>query len=229
MAALAGSVPAPLSREPVTDAPPVVTGRPVTTARRRIRVAGVVGLGLVVFMVYVGLEAGAGQWEPSFDRGPLRMGAGATGLATFGYWGALTVVRFALAVPRRQLPPASVVRWGCAIALVGAALVWWRPTPVAALIGLVVIAGSLAGVFPALVALTPARVGEDLAHHVIGWQVGAAGLGGSVISAIFGVVFQRYGLRNFGPALVTVGALLMVGVLVLERAPLHHTGAPEVG
>ena len=201
----------------------------VTTARRRLHLAGVVGLGLFVFMVYVGLEAGAGQWEPSFDRGPLHMGAGGTGLATFGYWGALTLVRFALAVPRRQLSPAAVVRWGCAIALGAAGLVWWRPSDVAALIGLVIIGGALAGVFPALVTLTPARVGDDLAHHVIGWQVGAAGLGGSFISATFGVVFQRYGLRDFGPALVTVGVLLMLGVLVLERAPLHRATRTEAG
>jgi len=77
--------------------------------------------------------------------------------------------------------------------------------------------GALAGVFPALVTLTPARVGEDIAHHVIGWQIGAAGLGGSIISAIFGLAFQRYGLREFGPALVAVGAILMAGVLSLER------------
>jgi len=40
-----------------------------------------------VFFVYTGLEVGAGQWEASFCRGHLNMSAGATGLATFGYWG----------------------------------------------------------------------------------------------------------------------------------------------
>lgn len=184
----------------------------------RLRLVGVVGLGLVVFMVYVGLEAGAGQWEPSFDRGPLHLGAGATGLATFGYWGGLTLVRFALAAPRRPLAPTAVVRWGCAIALVAAGVVWWRPTNAVALLALVVMGGALAGVFPALVTLTPARVGEDIAHHVIGWQIGAAGLGGSIISAIFGLIFQHYGLRQFGPSLLVVAIVLMAGVLLLERA-----------
>ncbi len=175
-------------------------------------------LGLVVFMVYTGFEVSAGQWEPSFDRGPLHMGTGPTGLATFGYWGALTLARFALAAPRRPLSQAGIVRWGCIVALGGAALVWWRPSSVAALVGLVVIGGALAGIFPALVALTPSRVGEEMARHVIGWQIGAADIGGSAISAAFGAIFQHYGLREFGPALVVMALVVLVGAVVLEHA-----------
>ena len=187
-------------------------------ALSRSRLVVTVALGLVVFMVYTGFEVSAGQWEPSFDRGPLHMGTGPTGLATFGYWGALTLARFALAAPRRPLSQAGIVRWGCIVALGGAVLVWWRPSGVAALLGLVVIGGALAGIFPALVALTPSRVGEEMARHVIGWQVGAANIGGSAISAAFGAIFQHYGLREFGPALVVMALVVLVGGAVLEHA-----------
>ncbi|HTV11488.1 MAG TPA: MFS transporter [Acidimicrobiales bacterium] len=183
----------------------------------RPQLISIVGVGLLVFMVYVGLEVGAGQWEASYARGPLHLSETSTGFATFGYWGALMVVRFALAAPRRPVPPAAVLRWGCVVALLATALVWWRPSVVAALVGLVVLGGALAGVFPALMALTPLRVGEDIAHHVIGWQIGASSLGGSGISAMFGVIFQRYGLREFGPCLVVVAVLLVFGVLAFER------------
>ena len=155
---------------------------------------------------------------PSFDRSTLHLGPAATGVATFGYWAALTLVRFGLAAPRRPLPQVAIVRWGCVIAVAGAVLVWWQPAAMVAIIGLVVIGAGLAGVFPALVALTPARVGDEMARHVIGWQIGAASIGGAAISALFGAVFQRYGLQYFGPALVVVAALTLLGSLVLESA-----------
>jgi fucose permease len=212
----AGRRVAPVVAVPVVEVP--VSRLPAERVLSRSRMIVTVGLGLIVFMVYTGFEVSAGQWEPSFDRGPLHLGTGATGLATFGYWGALTLARFALAAPRRPLSQAGIVRWGCVAALGGAAVVWWRPSTVAALLGLVVIGGALAGVFPALVALTPSRVGDEMARHVIGWQIGAANIGGSAISAVFGAVFQHYGLRDFGPALVVMAVVVLVGGVVLERA-----------
>lgn len=204
-------VPAP----DVAEAP--ITAAPLALSRRRF--VATVLLGLLVFMLYVGLEVAAGQWGPSFDRGFLHLGTGATGLVTFGYWGALTLGRFGLAAPRRPFPPAAIVRWSCALALAGAAILWWRPSDTVALLGFVLIGGACAGVFPALVALTPGRVGDEMAKHVIGWQIGASSIGGSVIPAGLGLVFQHWGLRYFGPALVAVGLALMAGVLLLERMP----------
>jgi fucose permease len=195
-----------------------VVDRAAEPANHRRRLVVKVSLGLVVFMTYTGFEVSAGQWGPSFERGPLGLGAAATGLATFGYWGSIMVVRFALAAPRRPLSQRLIVNLGCAAAILGAALVWWRPTEIVAILGLVVIGGALAGVFPALVALTPGRVGEEMARHVIGWQIGAASVGGAAISAAFGAVFQHYGLEYFGPALVVAAVLTMAGVLALERA-----------
>jgi hypothetical protein len=64
-----------------------------------------------------------------------------------------------------------------------------------------------------------------MARHVIGWQIGAAWVGGSGISAVFGVVFQHYGLKNFGPALLAVAVMLIIGSVVLERAAAP--AAPE--
>jgi hypothetical protein len=59
---------------------------------------------------------GAGQWEASFCRGHLNLSTAATGLATFGYWGALTVVRISLALVPRQVAPQTVVRSGSGLA-----------------------------------------------------------------------------------------------------------------
>jgi fucose permease len=182
-------------------------------SRRRYRAVVVAGMG--VFFVYTGLEVGAGQWEASFCRGQLHLSPGATGLAAFGYWGALTAVRIGLAL--RPVPPQAVVRWGSALAVIAAAAVWWRPDTAVAVTGFVVLGGALAGVFPALIALTPVRLGDRRAHNVISWQVGAAAAGGAGISAVIGLLIGATSLAVLGPALTVLALILIAAELILSR------------
>jgi fucose permease len=208
--------PAAAEDNAVADADPHPSAR---WTRRRYR--GVVVAGIAVFFVYTGLEVGAGQWEASFCRGHLNMSAGATGLATFGYWGALTAVRIGLAVLPRPVPPQAVVRWGSAVAVLAAAVIWWQPGTVVTVLGFAVLGAVLAGVFPALISLTPVRLGDASAQHVISWQVGAAAAGGAGLSALIGLLIGATSLAALGPA-ITVLAVLLVGVeLILTRlAPI---------
>src|SRR4029077_8484652 len=85
-------------------------------------------------------------------------------------------------------PPQAVVRWGSGIAVLAAAVIWWQPDVAVAVIGFVVLGGALAGVFPSLISLTPVRLGEERAHNVISWQVGAAAAGGAALSAVIGLL-----------------------------------------
>jgi fucose permease len=188
-------------------------------SRRRYR--AVVAAGMGVFFVYTGLEVGAGQWEASFCRGHLNLSAGFTGLATFGYWGTLTAVRIGLALAPRPVAPQAVVRWGCAIGVLGAALIWWQPGTVVTVIGFVVLGGALAGVFPALISLTPVRLGERSARHVISWQIGAAAAGGAALSALIGLLIGATSLAVLGPAVTVLAVILVLAELVLTRlAPI---------
>jgi len=69
--------------------------------------------------------------------------------------------------------------------------------------------------------LTPARVGSEFAHHVIGWQIGAASVGGSAISALCGVAFERWGLGELGPALVAAAVALVAAGVLLDRVSVR--------
>ena len=184
-------------------------------SRRRYGV--VVAVGMSVFFLYTGLEVGAGQWEASFCRGHLNLSTSATGLATFGYWGALTAVRISLAVVPRPVAPRTVVRAGSALAVIAAAVIWWQPGPAVTVITFAVLGGALAGIFPALVTLTPVRIGERRAQHVIAWQVGAAAAGGAGISALIGLLIGTSGLAVLGPALTALALLVVASELILTR------------
>ena len=202
----------------VAAAAPAVASEPHPAARwSRRRYSGVVVAGMSVFFVYTGLEVGAGQWEASFCRGQLNLSPGATGLAAFGYWGALTAVRIGLAVLPRPVPPQAVVRWGSGIAVLAAAAIWWQPDVAVAVIGFVVLGGALAGVFPALISLTPVRLGEQRAHNVISWQVGAAAAGGAGLSAVIGLLIGTTSLAALGPAITVLALVVVAAELILNR------------
>ena len=193
----------------------------------RRRYGGVVVAGMSVFFVYTGLEVGAGQWEASFCRGELHLSPGATGLAAFGYWGALTAVRIGLALLPRPIPPQAVVRWGSFISVLAAAAIWWRPYTAVAILGFVVLGGALAGVFPALIALTPVRLGEERAHNVISWQVGSAAAGGAGLSAVIGLIIGTTSLAALGPAVTVLALIVVAAELILNRlAPIARPAEP---
>lgn len=199
-----------------TAAEQAAPGHPSDAWSRR-RSGFVVAAGMLIFFLYTGLEVAAGQWEASYCRGHLGLSASAAGLATFGFWGALTAGRLILAVLPRPVPPSRVVWWGSGIAVAAAALIWWQPGTPATLAAFVLLGGALAGVFPALIALTPLRIGRGRAQHAIAWQVGAAAGGGSGLSALVGLLIGVWGLSVLGPSLTVLAVLLLAGIILLER------------
>jgi fucose permease len=194
----------------------------------RGRVVSVLTLGLIVFFLYTGLEVSAGQWETSYLRGHLGLSASSAGLAAFGYWGALTAVRIGLALPARPVSLRHVIGWGMAASVAAAVLIWWQPSTVAVVAGFVILGAALAGVFPALIATTPQRIGDQRARHAIAWQVGAAAAGGSGISALIGLLIDTTSLAIVGPAILTLALLLVLANSALARlAPIHVADGPR--
>jgi fucose permease len=187
----------------------------------RQRIVSVLALGLIVFFVYTGLEVSAGQWETSYLRGHLGLSASSAGLAAFGYWGALTAVRIGLALPAKPIPSRHVIGWGLAASTGAAALIWWQPDTAVVVAGFVILGAALAGIFPALIAITPQRIGDRRAQHAIAWQVGAAAAGGSGISALIGLLIDTTSLAILGPAILTLALLLVLANTALARlAPI---------
>jgi fucose permease len=213
-----------VTTSPISSSPEAGNPHPSEGWSRRRSSAAVI-TGMVLFFVYTGVEVGAGQWEASYCRGHLGLSASAAAIATFGYWAAFTGARIVLAVLPRQIELTRIIRWGSVLGVVGAAAIWWQPNRVVALAGFIVLAGGLSGVFPALIGLTPARLGHRRAEHVIAWQVGAAAAGGSGLSAFLGLLIGLYGLQILGPALTIGAVLLIVANYVLARvAPIAPAG-----
>ncbi len=198
-----------------------------TTGVSRLPIPAVIA-GIAVFFVYTGLEVAAGQWETVFDRNHLHMSATAAGIATFAYWGALTAVRIVLALIPRTPSNHNIVRVSVGLSLAATVVVWLVPSVAAKIAGFIVLGGALAGIFPALIALTPGRVGADHAGRVIAWQIGAAASGGAAVSAIIGLLIDAINLTVLGPALTTLAVALAIGATLLNRLESHDRAEQSV-
>jgi fucose permease len=97
-----------------------------------------------------------------------------------------------------------------------------------AVAGFVILGAALAGVFPALIATTPQRIGDQRARHAIAWQVGAAAAGGSGTSALIGLLIDTTSLAIVGPAILTLALLLVLANSALARlAPIPVPDGPR--
>jgi fucose permease len=184
--------------------------------------SGRVWLQVLVFFLYTGVESTVGQWCFSWLRERRGLSIEVAGGWTSAYWASLTLGRIVLGT--------FVDRWGadrtlrCATvgAVIGVSLFAASDGALGS-IGLLLLGVSLAPLFPTLMARTPARVGDAVAHHAVGFQVSAATLGSSLVPALVGVLVARRGLGVVGIVVVGIGVALLIaheGLLgVTRRSP----------
>lgn len=169
--------------------------------------------GMLVFWLYTGTEAMAGQWAASVlvARG---WTAPAAGLATALFWGALTAGRVLLGLIVDRVGPARLLRVSVLVAAI-AALLFASGLGASDIPALAVLGFALAPLYPTLMSLTPARAGAA-APHAIGLQVAAAMLGGLSLPAIAGVGADHLG---FGVVpLLLVGSTVALAALILDQS-----------
>jgi fucose permease len=181
-----------------------VSGRlPFTSSRTAHSSAVLLGIFMVGFALYVGMEAGIGGWMPShLESIGLQSVAAAT--LTSGFWLALAAGRLLAALVPARMPESAIVITASAVAAVAllTALV-----PAAAPVAFIVAGLAIAPIFPTgIVWLAKLRPGDA---RVTSWLFPASMVGGAVIPGGIGALIARFGI-GLAPAilsLVAVGCL----------------------
>jgi Major Facilitator Superfamily len=169
-------------------------------------------LALTLFFVYTGLESGAGAWSFSYLVGG-RLAPVAAGLLVSAYWAALTGGRALLALAGGRLSARRLLDVSVAVSLVGAvAMLLGVP------FGLPVIGLGLAAVYPALMNLTPERLGRSAALHAVGYQTASGNLGATLLPAGAGVVLQAGGVALLPVLLIATVAVMLLLHVAAARA-----------
>lgn len=164
----------------------------------------------LLFFLYAGTEATAGQWAYSLLTESRGWAPAAAGAAASAYWGSLFVGRVASGALAPRLGAARLLRLGMAGAPAAALLVAASRGGAGTFAGLFALGLLLAPIFPLLIAETPSRVGPHNAAHAIGFQVSAATLGAGVVPALAGQLARLLSLEAIGPFLLGTTLLLLV-------------------
>jgi fucose permease len=170
-------------------------------------------LSMGLFFVYVGLEAGSGQW--SFSLFTLSRGTpvAIAGVLVSAYWASLTVGRVLFGVLVNHFSSEQLLRACMLMTVVAAGLIWLN-VPLVSWLALAVLGLVYAPVFPVLIADTPSRFGGRQTATAIGLQVAAAVAGGAALPGLIGVLAARISLEVVGPCLVVGG---LVELCLYER------------
>lgn len=175
-------------------------------------------LAMLFIFVLTGIESSGGNWSYTLFR-EARGVDGATAAAWVGlYWGSFTLGRLAFGMVADRFPPDASIRLLLGLVLLGGLLFSLRDSPVLSVAGLMLLAFAQAPVTPLLYATSPARLGEGLATHAIGFQMSAAGLGFSALPALVGFVADSSSLEILGPF---VALSSLVCLLLFGRLPRH--------
>jgi fucose permease len=199
--------PAEAGPGPAAPAPVAPGGR---ASLREALASRAVRRNALVFFVYTGIEASAGQWAYTLLTEARGLAPAAAGVATSCYWGSLFVGRLASGALAHHVAPRTILRSAAVAAPVAAAGVALSRSALLGFASLCALGLVLAPIFPLLVAETRGRVGARHTPHAIGFQISAATLGSGVLPAAVGLVMSGLGIEALGPALLGLSLLLLL-------------------
>jgi fucose permease len=174
-------------------------------------------VGVLIFALYTAIEIGAGLWAYTLLTEARGVADGVAGACVSAYWASLLVGRVLYGLVAERLRSRPVVLLCLVVVGVGAGLLALPAPGWVAAVGLILMGGFAAPIFPLLTLTTAERVGAEHADRAIGMQMGAAGLGGAVIPAGIGVLLGWFGAGVLGLAL----ALLAAATIAVYLATPH--------
>lgn len=188
------------------------------SGRRRPRGrSATLGLSLLAFGLYTGIEIGAGEWSFSLLTEGRGIDETVAGLAVAAFWGGVTVSRLALGVFGDGGRPNIVLGTSALGSFGGLMLLWWDPGAGLGIAGLVMTGFALGPYFPLQMLLTPVRFGAAYTPWMAGYQIAAASAGAAVIPGAIGVLVAWVGLEAVAPVLAATAAALVIVTVALGR------------
>lgn len=167
-----------------------------------------VGLQIVLFFIYTGLEVTLGQWSFTILTEARGFTKEAAGTWVTAYWASLTMGRvlFGFIVDRFGID--RLLRMSMLAVMVGTGIFAANLPHDVSAAGLALVGLGLAAIYPCLMTRTPQRLGAGLSAHAIGFQVSAAMIGAAAFPSVAGMLAQQTDLN--ATALLALGMAVAI-------------------
>jgi len=198
---------------PPSPAQPVESRSP-----RQVLSMPVLWIGLVLFFCISGIEQTSGQWAFSVIKEGMGTSDQVASLWSGLFWGGMAFGRLTMGGAAVRVGTIRWIQGGVIGTALGGLVYALAPYPVAPL-GLLIIGLSMATVFPLMMMLTPARVGQGALAHAIGFQMSAATLGSSALPWVAGYLFARTSYHAVAWVIVAASLVLFAahGLLIVRE------------
>jgi fucose permease len=170
---------------------------------------------ILLFLLYTGAEFTLGNWTYTLFTEGRGISPELAGLWAAGFWATFTIGRVLGGLYAHRISLNTLMYGALVLCLVGAILLWWNPTELAGVAGVLIVGFAMAPIFPGLVSSTSERVGLRHAGNTIGIQISAAGLGGAVLPTLAGVLAERTSLEII-PVILAVSLLGLLSLYVIS-------------
>ena len=177
-----------------------------------------VRLGMLMFLLYVGVEIGLGLWAYTLLTESRGIAPGAAGLVTGCYWGMFTAGRFLAGWLTLRISGSDLLRFSIFSAMAGMLAVILNIHEILTLAGIALTGFALAPIFPGMLSDTERRTGTLHRDNGIGMQIASAGAGAATLPSLAGVLARRFGLEIIPLYLFTM-LLLLYLCFRLSRTP----------
>ena len=193
---------------------------PVAEVPRFLRHALVLALAFLLFCES-GVEFTVGGFVSTYLTREMGTSVSLASMVLAAYWGAIMVARIALSRYAAGVDPFRVLTFSATGALAGAAIAGAASGPGFVGIGITVIGASLAGIYPAVLAIAGTRF-RSHSGTVFGILFAIALAGGMSVPWVAGQIAAAAGLRSIFGVVIVAYALVIVLSRVAHRRSRDH-------
>jgi fucose permease len=189
--------------------------------------AGSQVVAMLLFFFYSGMELSMGVWTSSVLIESRHMPVYLAGLASAFLYAMIMVGRLLSGFIVSKIGNKRMIRADFIVALAGMICIGAVKTDAGAIIGIILVGLGFASIFPGLMYETPIRFKKKVSDQLIGYQVGAASLGGSAVSSVIGVILSLFSLELLYPILILLLFVTFLFNEILSRwaakVTVHHS------